>query len=110
MAQVAPSPNRELTTVKVMLGIAILAASISATAGLLLILLAPPSGSATEAALGITAAVSGIATALVAGVAAIYAQVKDLWQYAPSWLKVVAWAVLVFAVVSSLWGSITRMN
>lgn len=103
MAQVAHPHQRELTTIKVLLGFAILAALVALAAGLVMIIAEPESGSTTEAAIGLTAAAAGILTGVLAVVAAIYAQVKNLWQYAPMWVRVVAWAAIAFAVVSSLW-------
>lgn len=110
MTQVAHPPHREITRVKVLMGLAILTAVVAAAAGLAMVIVAPESGSTAEAAFGLTAAISGLATAGLAIAAAIYAQVKNLWRYAPTWLRVVAWAVIVFAVISSLWGSLTRMS
>ena len=106
MTQVASTHQRELTTVKALLGFAILAALIAAAAGLVLIITQPESGSTTEAAIGLTAAAAGILTGVLAVVAAIYAQAKNLWQYAPTWVRVVAWAAIAFAVISGLWRSI----
>lgn len=110
MTQSVDIDRRGLIVVKVLLGLAILGALTAATAGLVLIIASPPSGSSTEAALGFTAAASGIATAVFAGAAAIFAQIRNLWRYAPNWVRVVAWALIAFAVLSSLWGSITRMS
>lgn len=106
MTQAAHPQQRELTTVKALLGSAILAALVAAAAGLVLIIAAPESGSTTEAAIGLTAAAAGILTGVLTVVAAIYAQVKNLWQYAPTWVRVVAWAAIAFAVLSGLWRSI----
>ncbi len=42
-----------------------------------------------------TAAISGLATGALASAAAIYAQVKNLWRFVPTWGRVVAWIVII---------------
>lgn len=59
-----PGPG-ELTSVEVLLGLTVLRAIASATAGLMLPIEAPESGSSAEAALGIAAASAGTATAVL---------------------------------------------
>lgn len=98
--------QRDLRNVKLLMGLAIGFALAAAAAGLILVVTTPESGSTTEATLGVIAAVSGLATAGFAIGAAIYAQVKNLWQYAPMWIRVAAWGLIAFAIVTSLWRSI----
>ena len=71
-------------------------------AGVLLWILDPADGSTTEAALGLTAAISGLATGAIFGAAAIYAQVKNLWRFAPVWFRYLSWAVLLTMVLAGL--------
>ena len=54
------------------------------------------------------AAVAGLSTAVFAVAALIYAQVKNLWQNAPSWVRVAAWAALAAAALFSIILSITQ--
>lgn len=110
VTQAARRSPKDLVVAKTLVGLAILAALTAATAGLILLVAAPESGSSTEATLGFTAAATGIATAIFAGSAAIYAQIRDLWKYAPRWVKLATWAFLAFAVISSIWASVTQMN
>lgn len=106
MTQRVQARRGELIVVEALMGLAILGALVAATAGLILMIGAPASGSSTEATLGFTAAASGIATAVFAAAATIYAQIRNLWRYAPSWVRIAAWAALAFAVLSSFWRSI----
>lgn len=99
--------QRELRNVKTLLGLAIGSALIAALSGLALLIVAPEEGSTTEAALGIAAAIGGLATAGFAIAAAIYAQIRNLWQYAPVWVRVLAWALIAFAVITTIWNWIT---
>jgi predicted metal-binding membrane protein len=98
--------QRELRNVKTLLSLAIVSALIAAVAGLVFLIVSPEKDSVAEGALGITAASGGFATAGFA-VAAIYAQIKNLWQYAPMWVRVFAWAVIAFAVITTVWNWIT---
>lgn len=109
MTQILRPPQRQLTVIKTLLAIAILAALSAATAGLILVVTTPEDGSTTEGLLGFTAAAGGITGAVCAGVAAVYAQIKNMWRYAPGWVRAAAWVVLVAAALSTLWGS-SAMN
>ena len=99
--------QRELRNVKILLVLAILSALVAAVAGLVFLIVSPEEDSATAGALGITAALGGLATASFAIAATIYAQIKNLWQYAPMWVRVFAWAVIAFAVITTVWNWIT---
>lgn len=78
------------------------AAVVSALSGILLLALDPGEGSAAEGALGLTAAVTGLLTAALAIAAAIYAQVKNLWRFVPTWGRIVAWVFITAVVIYSL--------
>ncbi len=65
-------------------------------------------GSTLESTLGFTAAAAGLSAAAFAVAALIYAQVKNLWQYAPRGVRVAAWVVLAAAVLFSIFRSITE--
>lgn len=108
-ADTSRTHQRELATVRALIGLAILSTMAAALAGLTLIIARPESGSALEGALGLTAAAGGLATAAFAAGAAIYAQVKDLWQYAPVWLRLAAWALIAVAVATTLWSWLTQL-
>ena len=98
--------QREVSVAKTLVGLAIFAALTAATAGVVLLIVDPDSGSTMEATLGFTAAVAGLSTAAFAVAALIYAQVKNLWQNVPTWIRTAAWVVLaavaVFNIIRSL--------
>lgn len=96
-----------LTTAKLLLGLAVASVLVAVAAGVILLAAAPADGSTAESTLGIIAAVAGLATAGFAVAAMVYAQVKNLWQYVPTWLRVVAWVVVVYAVATTVWGWMT---
>ncbi len=81
------------------------AAGIAAAAGVAVWIADPAEGTTPEEALGLIAAVSGLLTGALFGAAAIYAQVKNLWRFAPMWFRYTSWVVLaviaVVAIVSS---------
>lgn len=98
--------QRAMKITKSLAGLAILAALAAAVAGVVLLIADPESGTTLESALGVTAAVAGLSTAVFAIAALIYAQVKNLWQYAPKWIRIAAWALLAVAAVVSIIRSI----
>ena len=95
---------------KTLAALAILAALIAAFVGVVLVIANPDSGSTLESTLGLIAAVAGLSTAVFAIAALIYAQVKNLWQYAPSWVRVAAWALLAVAAIVGIVRSTTYTN
>lgn len=98
----ADKAERELRTVKVLIGLALASLLTAALAGLVLFTIPPADGSTIEGALGFTAAVAGLATAGFSIAAAIYAQVKDLWRYAPGWIRQTLWVVIALAVTATV--------
>jgi hypothetical protein len=112
MAQIttAQPDQRELRNVKVLASLAVVSTLVAACAGLVLLIVSPEAGSAAEGALSIAAAIGGLATAGFAIAAAVYAQVKNLWQYAPMWVRVLAWMLIAYAVIMTVWNWITQIN
>ena len=78
---------------------------VAAAAGLLLLLIDPPpdEDGATEAVLGITAAVAGLLSGVLVIAAMIYAQVKNLWSLAPTWFRVTAAIFAAVALGITVW-------
>lgn len=109
MAQITTTQpeQRELRKVKTLMGLAILSALVAAVAGLLLLIVTPEEGSVAEGALATTAAIGGISTAGFAIATAVYAQIKNLWRFAPVWVRVLAWVLIIYAVVTTVWNWIT---
>ena len=103
MAEPIDQPDpKALRTLWVLVGLAIGTTLIAALAGLILWVGDVEAGSDLESALGFTAAISGLATALFWGGSAIYAQVRGLWNYAPTWVRVAAWVVIAAVVILAI--------
>ncbi len=112
MTQLADTtaPAREMRNLRILIGLAVASTLVAVVAGVVLLVASPDVGSTTEEVLGITAAVSGLATAVIVITAFIYAQVKNLWQYAPTWIRIVFWVVAAYAIASTLWNWITQIT
>ena len=97
--------QRAIRVAKTLISLAIVGALLAAVAGVVLLVASPDSGTTLESTLGFTAAVAGLSTAAFAVAALIYAQVKNLWQYAPNWVRVATWVLLaatvLFAIIRS---------
>lgn len=104
MEHVTPSTaaSRELRTIKILMGLALASMLTAILAGLALLTASPGSGSTIEGMLGFTAAISGLATAGFSIAAAIYAQAKNLWQYAPARIRRVLWTVIGLAITMTV--------
>lgn len=100
--------QQNLRTLKMLLGIGLVALIISIVSGLLLLAIDPDSGSSTEATLGLTAAIGGLATGVMAIAALIYAQVKNLWKLVPTPLRIVLWAFIAVGVAITLWNLVSQ--
>ncbi len=104
------APAREMRNLRVLLGLAVASTLVAVLAGVVLLVASPDPGSTTEDVFGITAAVSGLATAGIVIAAFIYAQAKNLWQYAPTWIRIAFWAVAAYAIATTLWNWITQIS
>ncbi len=100
--------ERAMKVAKTLGGLAIVTALTAAVAGIVLLIANPDSGSTLESTLGATAAVAGLTTAVLAVAVLIYAQIKDLWQNVPSWIRTAAWIVLAAVAVVNIIRSITN--
>lgn len=98
--------ERSRAVAKTLVGLAIMAAVIAGLAGVMLLVANPDSGSTLEATLGFTAAVAGLSTAVLVISTLIYAQVKNLWENVPTWIRTASWVILaavaVFNIIRSL--------
>jgi hypothetical protein len=100
--------TQSLDRLKLLVWLAFAALAVSVTAGVLLLALGPASGSSAEALLGVTAAIGGIATGVFVVAAAIFAQVKNLWQLAPVGIRIVLWGFIAVGVALTLWNLISQ--
>lgn len=87
---------------------AFVAAMTSALAGIALIVGDPEAGSTTEAVLGIGAAIAGLSTAVFVIAGLIYIQIKNLWRFVPTWLRIAAWLVIGIGIAITLWNLIQQ--
>ncbi len=101
---------RGLSTVKRLVIAAIAAAAVSAAAGLALLAFSPEAGSGTEATLGISAAVGGMAVGVLIVSAMIYAQTKNLWRFAPRWVRVAGLALIIYGVAMTVWNLVDQAS
>ena len=93
---------------QVLVWLAVASLTIAVVAGLLLVIIDPDAGSDAEATLGITAAISGLATGLLVITALIYAQVKNLWRYVPMAIRVVLWVLIAVGIAATLWNQVSQ--
>jgi hypothetical protein len=100
--------KQSLDRLKVLVWTALAAVAVAVVAGSLLLVLDPASGSSTEAALGVAAAVGGITSGVLVIAAIIYAQVKGLWQLAPLGIRIVLWAFIAVGVAVTLWNLMSQ--
>ncbi len=100
--------TQSLARLRLVVWLALASVTVSIVAGVLLLILEPESGSSTEAALGIAAAIGGIATGVLVIVALIYAQVKNLWRLAPIGIRIVLWVFIAVGVAFTLWNLISQ--
>jgi hypothetical protein len=110
MAADSSSSNttQSLSRLRLIIWLAVASVTVSAVAGVVLLVLEPEAGSSTEAALGIAAAIGGIATGALVIVALIYAQVKNLWRLAPLGIRIVLWVFIVVGVAFTLWNLVSQ--
>ena len=83
---------------------------IAVAAGIALLAVDPAAGSNTEASLGFTAAVSGLATGALVAAAAIHASVTGLWERLSIPVRYVLWAALAVVIVHNLWTQLQHLD
>jgi hypothetical protein len=103
-----PNDERELRLFRTLVAVASVAAGVSVVAGVALWIADPAEGTTPEGVLGLTAAVGGLLTGVLFGAAAIYAQIKNLWRFAPRWFRYTAWAVLIVIAVVAIASAAAR--
>jgi hypothetical protein len=104
-----PDIRQSLDRLKLLMWSAAAATAVAISAGALLLILEPTSGSAAEGALGLAAAIGGLATGALVIAAAIYAQIKDLWRLAPIGIRIGLWAFIGLGIVVTLFSQISQL-
>ena len=98
-----------LRNVRMLIGLAILGAFAATIAGVTLWVAEPEAGSTAESALGFTAAIGGLGTAVASISAAVYMQVKNLWKYAPATLRAAVIVFVIAGLVATVAGWINQL-
>jgi len=88
---------------------ALVTTTVAILAGLTLIAIEPAEGSTLEGSLGFVAAVSGLATAVLAISAVVYAEAKGLWTRFPITGRGVLWAFLAVGIVRTVWSQVSHL-
>jgi hypothetical protein len=99
--------RQHLRTLMVLVALAIAAALVALGAGLILLIADVAAGSNEEATLGFIAAISGLTTAALSIAALVYAQIRNLWRFAPTWFRAAAWVLIVVGIVITVWNQVS---
>ena len=95
----ADADRRGIQVAMTLMGLAIIGVLVAVVAWVVLLLAMPEAGSTLEATLGRSVAVGGLSAAVFSIASVIYVQVKNLWRFVPSWLRI---AVVALAIVGLL--------
>jgi hypothetical protein len=102
------SDERDLGRFWALVAFGAAATFVAAMAGLVLGVADPDDGSTGHDLFRTHAAVGGLAAGALFGAAAIWAQVKNLWRFAPQWFRYLAWGVMAVVVIAALGSSAVR--
>ncbi len=94
--------SRRARTFIVLLVAALSALAVAAVAGITMLILDPTPESTTEAVLGFTAAISGLATAALVIGSMIYAQIHNLWHLVPNWIRFAILGIVAIGLIRSV--------
>ncbi|MDJ0923338.1 MAG: hypothetical protein QNJ77_02150 [Acidimicrobiia bacterium] len=93
---------KEMKTLKTLVALAVAATAIATVAGIWFWIADPAVGTTLYDTLGPVAAFSGIAAGVLFAGAAIWAQIKDLWQYIPSWVRVTVMTLVAIGLIRAI--------
>lgn len=99
--RMTPSTDKDRRSVQVALtlvALAVLGVLVAVVAGLVLLLAEPEAGSTLEATLGAAAALGGLSAAVLSIATVIYVQVKNLWRFVPSWIRLAVMALVIVGI------------
>ncbi len=102
--------QRSLNRFWLIISLAAAATLVAAISGVVLAIADPADGTKPEAVFAFAAAISGLSAGALFGAAAIYAQVKNLWRFAPKWFRYLSWAVLAAFAVAALLSGVLKSN
>ena len=70
----------------------------------------PDEGSTGDGLFRTIAAVGGLSAGALFGAAAVWAQVKNLWRFAPQWFRYLAWGILAIVAIAAIISSAARSS
>ncbi len=88
-----------LTVLWVLLGLAITALVLALVTGIWLLVADPEEGSGLNHGLSAAAAIGGIGTGVMIGAAALWAQIRGLWEHGPRWVRWGGYTAIAVAIV-----------
>ena len=98
--------DRSVRRLRLIATLAVVTTATAAIAGAIFLLASPEAGSRTEATLAGTAAGAGLATAVLAITACIYASAAGLWERLPVRARHLSWVALGALIAHNLWTQI----
>lgn len=102
--------ERELGRFRILIALACTATMVAALAGLVLGIADPDDGSTGDGLFRTLAAAGGLTAGVLFGAAAVWAQIKNLWRFAPQWFRYLAWGVLAVIAIAVIISSATRSS
>lgn len=96
-------PPAAMKTFRLLIYAALVATAVAVIALVWLTLVDPAEGTMLYDTLGPVAAFSGISAGVLFGAAAVWAQIKGLWEYAPRRVRIGATAAIVVVVAVGLY-------
>ena len=100
--------ERDLRRFWVLVAVVSTATFAAALSGLVLGIANPDDGSTGDGVFRAVAAAGGLTAGALFGAAAIWAQMKNLWRFAPQWFRYLAWGLLAAVVIAALVSSAVR--
>lgn len=97
--------QRSLDRFWVIVGLAVAGTLIAAISGVVLAIADPAEGTTPKTVFEVAAAAGGLAAGALFGAAAILAQIKNLWRFAPKWFRYLSWAILLAFAIAGLLSS-----
>ena len=100
--------GRDLGRFWILIALACTGTVVAAVAGLVLGIADPDDGSTGDGLFRTLAAVGGLSAGALFGAAAIWAQIKNLWRFAPRWFRYIAWGFLAIVAIAGILSSAAR--
>jgi hypothetical protein len=102
--------ERDLSRFWTLIALACAATVAAAVGGLVLGIANPDEGSTGDGLFRTIAAVGGLSAGALFGTAAVWAQVKNLWRFAPQWFRYLAWGILAIVAIAAIISSAARSS